>query len=139
MLLHSLLGLPTEVHQEDGTKDIVIRQFADMDVSGDGLGVSFAEFMRYMSSRNFIVSLNRRRSMCWDAQQAAKAKAHAQSQARPRSQSEPQTDQELFPMHQSTASGDLMNESLSKNPSDLGSSSLRKVWNSGRRREGNKS
>jgi len=120
-LLHSLLGLPTEVHQEDGTKDIVIRQFADMDVSGDGLGVSFAEFMRYMSSRNFIVSLNRRRSMCFDAQQAAKAKAKAATQQAEASAIAPRTPNSSIARKQQRVDMVMSAEQQSSSSSSRGS------------------
>jgi hypothetical protein len=58
-MLHELLGLPSAVRQEDGTKDAIVRLFASMHKRGadDGDGISLKEWLQYMRNKQFLTGL----------------------------------------------------------------------------------
>ncbi len=51
-MLHDLLGLPDHVRQEDGTKDMIVKLFADMHADKDPDAVTFDLFWKYLESHN---------------------------------------------------------------------------------------
>jgi hypothetical protein len=97
-LLHELLGLPTAVHQEDGSKDEIVRLFATMhDASlaarsggghsghdrDDMVGVTYDEWIDFMLGHQFLSSLKdvrvRRASTAASAAAAASAASFCRS------------------------------------------------------------
>ena len=66
VLLHELLGLPARVSQEDGSKDMLARLFAEMDKShGYVKGVTIEEFMDYLQSHHFMKKMHIERKKHW--------------------------------------------------------------------------
>lgn len=82
-MLHELLQLPMAVHQEDGSKDAIVRLFADMHGPAGGrgehsAGVSFDEWLAFMQSHHFLNSLGELRAEAGQGSgQARSRKGHA--------------------------------------------------------------
>jgi hypothetical protein len=58
-LLHALLQLPDEASKDDGTLEIIVKHFSEMDVNYKN-GVNFDEFIEYITSHLFLNSLSNR-------------------------------------------------------------------------------
>ena len=81
--VHELLGIPTRVRQEDGTRDVFEAIFQDIDLDGDK-EISIDEFRTYMATKRSKTGGNSGASLVCRASFLATCEVYRSSLALPR-------------------------------------------------------